>query len=438
VLREIDLAGDPVRETNLAAVNAQLTALGRDPIYGFYHEAQHLPGGGTVVLGITERTFDINGTPTDYVGTMVIVLDDDLRVTWAWDAFDHLDIHRGPVLGEIDDVGDRPVDVVPRLPAVDWLHNNTVAWSPADGNLILSFRTQDWVVKIDYRNGEGDGHVVWRLGQDGDFTVQSGDPNPWFSHQHQVHYIDDSTLIVMDNGNTRHASDPDANSRGQVWVLDEQALTATLVANFDLGAYSQAEGGAQRLSNGDYSFTLGNLGQAPNVFGQTVEVRPDGSVAHVLEVNSDEFRSYRIRTLYEGISDQVGSGGGGAGPVAGSSPRQGSASAAYSSGDRIAELALAGQAADHVSVQPGGAGWVAYPGSESGASPAMPPATSTTIARVALPADRAVVDQVFEPATGPGRVLALSHPRLEPLNRAALVDTDRVQDDWLFPAVSGE
>src|SRR5215813_12003556 len=34
VLREIDLAGNPVRETNLAAVNAQPAALGHQAIYG--------------------------------------------------------------------------------------------------------------------------------------------------------------------------------------------------------------------------------------------------------------------------------------------------------------------------------------------------------------------------------------------------------------------
>jgi arylsulfate sulfotransferase len=310
VLREIDLVGDPVRETNLAAVNPQLRALGHEPIYGWYHEVQHLPNGSTVALGITERTFNIDGTPTNYVGTMVVVLDEDFQVTWAWDAFDHLDINRLPVLGEIVDENDVPVRVAPILPAVDWLHNNAVTWSPADGNLILSLRTQDWVIKIDYRNGEGDGHVVWRLGQDGDFTVNSTDPNPWFSHQHQAHYIDDSTLILMDNGNTRHASDPNADSRGQVWRLDEQNMTATLAFNVDLGLYSQAEGGAQRLANGNYSFTLGDLGQAPNLFAQSIEVRPDGSNAYVLEKDGDEFRTYRIRTLYEGISDQLAAGGG--------------------------------------------------------------------------------------------------------------------------------
>src|SRR5262249_34838737 len=215
-LREIDLAGNTLRETNVAAVNTQLTALGHDIIYSFTHDVQRLPNGGTAVIGITERTVNINGTPTDYIGMMVIVLDADFQVAWVWDAFDHLDVNRGPVLGEVVEPGDAgPTAVVPRLPAVDWLHLNAVSWSPADGNLVLSIRHQDWVLKIDYRNGEGDGHIIWRLGQDGDFNVNSTDPNPLFSHQHNAHYIDDSTLILFDNGNTRRASDPHADSRGQ-------------------------------------------------------------------------------------------------------------------------------------------------------------------------------------------------------------------------------
>jgi hypothetical protein len=301
VLREIDLAGDTVRETNLDAVNAQLQAMGHEPIYGFYHEAERLPNGATVALGITERTVNIHGTPTYYVGTMVVVLDDNFQVTWAWDAFDHLDVNRGPVLGEIDDASDIPVNVVPHLPAVDWLHNNAVSFSPADGNLILSLRHQDWVIKIDYRNGAGDGHIVWRLGQGGDFTVHSTDPNPWFSHQHDAHYIDDSTIILFDNGNTRRASDPTAHSRGQVWKLDERTMTATLVVNIDLGNYSSAVGEAQTLPNGNYSFDSGYQGQAPNLFAQTIEVRPDGSKVYVLEEDGTfEFRTYRIQTLYAG------------------------------------------------------------------------------------------------------------------------------------------
>jgi arylsulfate sulfotransferase len=306
VLREIDLAGNPVRETNLAAVNAELAALGYEAVHAFHHDVQRLADGTTVALAYTERSIDVDGTPTNYVGEMVLVLDADFQVKWAWDAFDQLDVTRGPVLGEVTLPGSpEPTAAVPVLPAVDWLHVNAVALSPADGNLILSVRHQDWVIKIDYRNGAGDGHVIWRLGAEGDFTVDSADPDPWFSHQHNAHYIDDNTLILFDNGNTRQASDPDAHSRGQVWMLDETSMTATLVLNADLGNYSFRLSSGERLSNGNYSFMSGSIGQAPRDVAQSIEVLPDGTLSYVLEFASPEYRSFRLRTLYEGTGDAL-------------------------------------------------------------------------------------------------------------------------------------
>jgi arylsulfate sulfotransferase len=311
VLREIDLAGNTVRQTNIDAVNAQLTALGDHPIFSFTHDVERLPNGQTAVIGSTERTINVNGTPTEYVGMSIVVLDKNFQVSWVWNSFDHLDVNRGPILGEILQPGspDQLAASTPVFPAVDWLHVNAVSWSPGDGNLVLSLRHQDWVIKIDYANGAGDGHVLWRLGQGGDFTVNSTDPNPWFSHQHDAHFIDDSTLILFDNGNTRRASDPTADSRGQVWKLDEQTMTATLEFNVDMGSYSPMFGAAQRLSNGDYSFLSGGQGPATKQFGQTVEVRPDGSTAYVLADNKWVYRSFRIQTLYEGVSDQLAGDG---------------------------------------------------------------------------------------------------------------------------------
>jgi hypothetical protein len=302
VVREVDLAGNPVRETNLDAANAQLAAMGHEAIYSFTHDVERLPNGTTALIGNAERSVNINGTPTDYIGPMILVLDEDFQVVWAWDVFDHLDVNRGPVLGEVCHTGDtdQTCSSTPDLPAVDWVHANAISWSPADGNLVLSMRNQDWAIKVDYENGSGDGHIVWRLGHDGDFTVDSKDPYPWFSHQHNAHFVDDSRLVVFDNGNTRRARDPKADSRGQMWVLDQKTMTASLVFNADLGNYSDALGAAQRLSNGNFCFTSGRQGDPPNVFGQSIEVRPDGSKAYVLEVNRALYRSYRVRTLYEG------------------------------------------------------------------------------------------------------------------------------------------
>jgi hypothetical protein len=293
VMREIDLGGNPLRETNLDAVNAQLKARGQEIIYGFHHEFLRLPNGNIVTLGWTQRTISVSGTPTRYAGDMLMVLDEDLQLVWTWDAFDHLDVNRAPILGELCGPGPCPL-----IGAVDWLHENAVSWSPADGNLLISVRHQDWVIKIDYAHGKGDGHVIWRLGQDGDFAVISSDPSPWFSHQHYAHYQDDSTLLLFDNGNTRRASDPSADSRGQVWRLDEEAMTATLVVNLDVGNYSGELGTAERMPNGNYVFDSGSQGQ---LFGQSIEMLPDGTKVYVQEVAARDYRSFRMSSLYRGI-----------------------------------------------------------------------------------------------------------------------------------------
>src|SRR5438128_5161184 len=83
-------------------------------------------------------------------------------------------------------------------------------------------------------------------------------------------------------------------------------MTATLVLNADLGSYARALGAAERLSNGNYSFTLGTNGPEPvGPPAHTVEVTANGTKIYDLMVNKPEYRSYRLRTLYEGIDDAL-------------------------------------------------------------------------------------------------------------------------------------
>ncbi len=284
-LREVNLAGDTLRETNIDAVNAELTALGQHTITNFNHEALRLPNGDTAVLATTPRIVNLNGTPTRYEGDMVIVLDQNFQVSWVWDPFKSLDTNRLPTLGE---------------GPTDWLHANSISWSPEDGNLIVSLRSQDWVVKIDYANGTGDGHVIWRLGPGGDFSILSSDPSPWFSHQHDVTYINDSTILLFDNGNTRQSQNPQADSRVQELVLNEQTMQATLVANVDVGNYAFAVGSAQRLPNGNFAFDTGFT-------EQSIETLPDGTRTYVLKMNMPglQYRSYFLQSLYGSLGTFV-------------------------------------------------------------------------------------------------------------------------------------
>ena len=295
VLRIFDLAGNTIQETNAAAINARLAALGKRQIGVFHHEARRLPNGNIATLATVEQILtDVQGPdPVDVIGDMIIILDPNFQVVWTWDSFDHLDVTRKAVLGETCRNGGACAHFL-AADANDWTHANAIQQTP-DGNLLVSLRHQDWVVKLAYENGNGDGHVLWRLGHGGDFIIQSDDPNAWFSHQHDANFLADNvTLALFDNGNTRRVADPNANSRGQVLVVDEENRTVNLLLNQDLAVYSAAVGSAQRLSNGDYHFDAGFVGLSAISF----EVTRTGNISHAIQAGSPEYRTFRMPDLY--------------------------------------------------------------------------------------------------------------------------------------------
>jgi arylsulfate sulfotransferase len=299
LFREFDLVGTTIRETNAARVNEQLAQMGKRQISAFHHEARGLANGKVLVLASAEQIMtNIQGPgDVDVIGDMILVLDQDLQVVWAWDAFEYIDWYRKATLGEVctqQAAGCPPFYLAQT--ANDWLHGNSLQLTP-DGNILYSARHQDWLIKINYRNGAGTGAIIWRLGKDGDFQFNSTDPYPWFSHQHdgQFETGDNSTITVFDNGNVRRASDGSANSRGQVIRLDEQNHVASLILNADLGGYSFALGAAQKLPNGNYHFTLGWL---PDGTSQSVEVDSLGNNVYNLQIGPPNYRSFRMSDLY--------------------------------------------------------------------------------------------------------------------------------------------
>src|SRR5574340_128543 len=191
ILREFDLAGNTLRETNAEQISVQLAALGQPPITAFHHEVRGLPDGSVLALASVEKILTgVQGPgPVDVLGDMILVLDRNLQVLWAWNAFDHLDPYRMAILKETCTAGAGSACPPLRLAerANDWLHGNSLQLTP-DGHILYSARHQDWVIKIDYENGQGTGNVIWRLGNGGDFQLFGSGAQPWFSHQHDANF----------------------------------------------------------------------------------------------------------------------------------------------------------------------------------------------------------------------------------------------------------
>ncbi len=296
LVREYDLAGNIVSETNYAAISEQLTAHGADAITTLHHEAVRLPNGWTALIGSVEKVADQGNGPVDVLGDQVIVVDGNFQLKWWWNEFDHLDIRRKAILGETCAKGDAgcPTITNPNFNvANDWTHTNGLTLSP-DGNMLVSSRHQDWVMKVRYQGGTGDGKLLYRLGAEGDFRTDASVPNPWFSHQHNPQVTPDGQLTLFDNGNTRVGT-YGGNSRGQAWYLDLTNMVAHLVTNIDLGLFSMATGSAQLLSNGNFAFNLGYVGTTT----YNKEFTASGVLESQQNSNQRSYRSFRMRSLYQ-------------------------------------------------------------------------------------------------------------------------------------------
>lgn len=347
--RECDPAGNPILETTLGAINDQLVAFGVPPITSIHHEVRRLtaPGGGSphgdiMVLGNTQYTCTNcqGGTqqdPTDVLGDEIIVMDNNMNVVWAWNPFAQLDVtHQAPLKEKCNSPagggGCEPFSNQFTF-AWDWMHSNALQYEPYDGSIILSSRHQDIVIKVNFANGSGDGHIIWELGNPEEPTGLIGGPGgaplptftlttngaggpdlgyPWFSHQHDPGFAlrgqlfkGSSLFTVFDDGNTRQAYfNNNADSRCQELSVDETNLTANLNVNGDEEGYSFALGTSQLLGNGPGSSISCDSGYLQTGEWGTNTVETDGNSNFIFSFNASSinYRSWRMQDLYTAIN----------------------------------------------------------------------------------------------------------------------------------------
>ncbi len=306
VTQEVDLTGSVVWQMTSAQLNTALAAATcagcNITVIGTHHDFAVLPNGHIVFIASTQQ--DVSGTTV--IGDVLIDLDQNHKPVWLWNTFDHLDINRRP------------------MGYPDWTHSNAVVYSPDDKALMLSMRHQAWVIKINYNDGAGDGSIMWKLGYQGDFALQSGafnsvDPVDWFSAQHDANIVSTTTagtldVLLFDNGNQRIlqssplvlcGSGTPCDSRVPILRLDETAKTADITWVDKLAPLFSFFGGSARLlKNGNVEFDECAATPLPNNNAQIFEVTKTTppQIAWQMQIAGQyAYRGYRIPSLYPGV-----------------------------------------------------------------------------------------------------------------------------------------
>ena len=305
ILQEVDLGGNVVWQLTAAQLNQALAAATctgcNIKVVGTHHDFAVLPNGHLILIAAQQKVeTGLTGfpNPVTVTGDVLIDLDQNHNPVWLWSEFDHLDLNRHPIA----------------FP--DWTHTNAVVYSPDDKDLIFSMRNQAWILKIDYNNGSGTGDVLWKLGFQGDFTLQNGtDPVDWFSAQHDVNVVSTNSsgvfqLLLFDNGDNRVLDGSGTIcgpttpcfSRVPIMQLDESAKTATVEWVDDLSpVFSTFGGSARMLANGNVEFDECAPTPTTSAIIEVTKTTPPQTVWQMQIAHQNTYRGFRMPSLYPGV-----------------------------------------------------------------------------------------------------------------------------------------
>jgi hypothetical protein len=181
-------------------------------------------------------------------------------------------------------------------------------------------RNQNWVIKINYQDGAGDGSILWHLGPDGDFTLPSGlAPARWNYGQHYPTILSPNSTgifqtMIFNNGNNRllDASNDVCGTPGfslcyssvPIFELNESAKTAQVLWETNLSPhFSICCGNASVLSNGDVEYDVAFDVNTPNQsYIQEVTREQTPQLLWQMNVAAQVvYRGFRIPSLYPDV-----------------------------------------------------------------------------------------------------------------------------------------
>ena len=256
---EVDLEGNILwKSPDIASYSYSAT--------GWHHDYKLLDDGTILFL---QAVYDGN-----LVTDRIVNVDRDYNELWSWGYLDSPDY-----FNEITCVD-------PESKWCDWTHTNS-AFPDKDKRFIYFNSRRLGFYKMDMATKE----IVWKFGQDGDFTMLSDHIYPWPDYPHDPKISSDGRrMLFYDNGWEERNY-----SRVVEYIFDEDEMTAEISFEFDgfqLGRiwFAPAFGDADYLENGNIFVTKGMMARPEN--SSLFEITRDGRV--VWELYSEQNDDFMI------------------------------------------------------------------------------------------------------------------------------------------------
>jgi WD40 repeat protein len=166
-------------------------------------------------------------------GDGILVMDTTGKELWTWSVWDVWDIAKDPYIKRF---------------AYDRFHVNCINFD-TDGNYLVSVAIEDQIWKINAKTGK----VMWKLGKDGDFKM---DTTCYFSFQHSVNINSYGDLMVFDNSLWKKVSGAVSFKLDTINKVAKTMIKATLPPE----KYSSRMGSAYLLPNGNLLQTSSKTG----------------------------------------------------------------------------------------------------------------------------------------------------------------------------------
>ncbi|WP_442589717.1 aryl-sulfate sulfotransferase [Pedobacter sp. AW31-3R] len=262
----VSSGGDEIIEVDLSGKVLRNFKVGKgDMDKRVHHEVRYDKDKNIYALTFDKKGFDLStvgGIKRDTVhGDGIVMFNQAGKKQWEWSVLDHLDPLK---------------DTLILKHKKDWVHANSV-FRDKEGNFLISYRDLNQVWKISYPSGK----VIWKFGEGGDFPLKD---NELFSGQHAAHWLNDGSLLFLDNGMKKHLT------RGISFVLDEQHKTASAKFIVPLGKdyFTPAKGNVSLMDTNTLMFCLTD----PRSFLIT-DLK--GKVLWNMEVGGDPYRLEEIK-----------------------------------------------------------------------------------------------------------------------------------------------